>query len=287
MSDTPPDAVVPDFGPGALDRAIELVHFLRKHCPWDAKQTPHTLIPHLLEEAHEVVDAIRSGDSPALEGELGDLLLNLAFQIAIAEEGTRMDRHSVAQHLQDKMVRRHPHLFGLGEKQDWETLKAREREQSSPSQPAADPDGTSAADPDGTSAADPDGTSALDGLAKGMDPLLTAHRLQDRASGVGFDWNDVSGAWDKAAEELEEVKEALAGGDAEHITEELGDLLFAVVNVVRLAGHHSDPILDQANRKFAGRFKAVESLARQRGLVLGEASLDELDILWEAVKARQ
>jgi nucleoside triphosphate diphosphatase len=259
MPEKPSAPTIPDFGPGALDRAVELVHFLREHCPWDAKQTPQTLIPHLLEEAHEVVDAIRSEDTPALEGELGDLLLNLAFQIAIAEEGGEMDRHSVAQHLQDKMVRRHPHLFGLGEKQDWETLKAKERASTA---------------------------SALEGLAEGLDPLLLSHRLQDRAAGVGFDWNDVSGALEKTEEELGEVREALDGGDADHIEEELGDLLFAVVNVVRLAGHHSDPILDRANRKFGRRFKAVEALARERGLVLGEASLEELDVLWEEVKRR-
>jgi len=272
MSKNPHEAIVPDFGPGALDRAIELVHFLRAHCPWDAKQTPDTLIPHLLEEAHEVVDAIRSEDSPALEGELGDLLLNLAFQIAIAEEGDEMDRHSVAKHLQDKMVRRHPHLFGLGEKQDWETLKARERVQAAEVELS-----------DGESI-EPATTSVLDGLATGLDPLLFAHRLQDRAAGVGFDWSDVSGAWDKAAEELGEVREALDGGDSEEIAEELGDLLFAVVNVVRLAGHHSDPILNRANRKFEGRFRSVEALAKERGLVLGEASLEELDVLWEEVK---
>jgi nucleoside triphosphate diphosphatase len=269
MRDTPPDATIPDFGPGALDRAIELVHFLRKHCPWDKKQTPHTLIPHLLEEAHEVVDAIRSGDSRALEGELGDLLLNLAFQIAIAEEGDEMDRHSVAQHLQDKMVRRHPHIFGRGQERDWETLKAEERAAATLEAPSDAPD-----------------ASVLDGLAEGLDPLMLAHRLQDRAAGVGFDWNDVSGAWEKAEEELAEVKEALGGGDADHVAEELGDLLFAVVNVVRLSGHHSDPILDRANRKFADRFKAVEEMARKRGLVLGTASLEEMDALWEEVKRR-
>ena len=250
----------PDLGPGALDRAVEMVHYLRKHCPWDAKQTPHTLIPHLLEETHEVVDAIRSGNPGALEGELGDLLLNLAFQIAIGEERKQLDRTSVSKHLEDKMVRRHPHLFGDGEKQDWETLKHGEREA---------------------------GTSVLSGLAEGLGPLLRAHRLQDRAAGVGFDWADVSGAWEKAREELDEVKDALDRGDPEHITEELGDMLFAVVNVVRLAGRHSDPVLDESNRKFERRFRGVEALASERGLVLGEASLEELDKLWDEVKAEE
>jgi len=257
MSDDSPTPLVPDFGPGALDRAVELVHYLREHCPWDARQTPETLIPHLLEEAYEVVDAIRTGDADALAGELGDLLLNLAFQIAIAEEGDGPDRHAVARHLEEKMIRRHPHLFGLGEKEDWEVMKAKERAE---------------------------GESVLEGLAKGLDPLLRAHRIQDRVAGVGFDWNDARGAWDKAREELDEVGAALDAEDPEHLTEELGDLLFAVVNVVRLTGRHSDPVLDQANTKFERRFRALEALAEERGVTLGQASLEELDALWDEVK---
>lgn len=268
MPDTPPTPTIPDFGPGALDRAIELVHYLRRHCPWDAQQTPHSLIPHLLQETHEVVDAIRDGDPTAQEEELGDLLFNLAFQIAIAEEGDDMDRHSVVRHLQDKMVRRHPHLFGLGEERSWEELKAQERAKAP------------------STRAHPEGTSALNGIPTGLDPLLRAHRLQHLAAGVGFDWSDVSGAWDKVEEELHEVKEALHGDDAEHLAEELGDLMFAVVNVVRLAQQHPDPILDHANRKFERRFRAMEELALERNVVLGEASLEKLEVLWEEVKRR-
>jgi nucleoside triphosphate diphosphatase len=258
MNPTSSVPTIPDFGDGALDRAVELVHYLRQHCPWDAKQTPKSLIPHLLEEAHEVVDAIRSENQDVLEGELGDLLLNLAFQVAIGEESGAFDRTSVSQHLEDKMVRRHPHLFGLGEERDWEVLKAAERDERD---------------------------SVLAGLAKGLDPLLRAHRIQDRVAAVGFDWNDVGGAWQKAEEELHEVRRALGSGDADHLAEELGDLLFAVVNVVRLAGYHSDTVLDEANRKFSRRFWAVEEAARERGLVLGEATLEELDAIWDEVKA--
>lgn len=259
---TPPDPVPgADHArttPGTLDRALALVRFLRANCPWDAAQTPRSLVPHLIEEAHEVVDAIHGDDARALEGELGDLLLNLAFQVVLGEEAGTFDGDSVTRALEGKMARRHPHLYGLGEKQDWERLKARER--------------------------DDDG-GVLDGLASGLDPLTRAHRIQDRVAGVGFDWDDHRGAWDKVSEELEEVREALDGGAPDAVEEELGDLLFAVVNLVRLAGTHPVGALDRANRKFHRRFAALEALARERGVVLGEASLSELDALWDAVKA--
>jgi MazG family protein len=245
---------------GALDRALALVAFLRRHCPWDAAQTAETLIPHLLEESHEVVDAIRSEDRGALEGELGDLLLNLAFQIVVGEEAEAFSRESVARRLEEKMQRRHPHLFGLGPREDWESLKAREREE---------------------------GSRVLDGLARGLDPLFKAHRIQERVSGVGFDWDDTRGAWDKVAEELEEVRVALEEGAEEAVEEELGDLLFAVVNLVRLAGVHSATVLDRANRKFQDRFEALEDLARERGILLSDASLEVLDGLWDELKARR
>ena len=137
------------------------------------------------------------------------------------------------------MKRRHPHLFGLGEKEDWEEMKVRERGE---------------------------GTRVLHGLAKGLDPLLKAHRIQDRVSGVGFDWSDAGGAWEKVAEELEEVRDALEEEDQEAVEEELGDLLFAAVNLTRLAGAHPDTVLDRANRKFQARFEALEDLARRRGI---------------------
>jgi len=245
---------------GVLDRSLALVSFLRRHCPWDAAQTAETLIPHLLEETHEVVDAIRDRDPGALEGELGDLLLNLAFQIVVAEEGGAFSRESVTRRLEDKMKRRHPHLFGLGEREAWEALKARERGEEG---------------------------RVLEGLARGLDPLFKAHRIQERVSGVGFDWDDTRGAWDKVSEELEEVRVALEEGVEEAVEEELGDLLFAVVNLVRLAGVHSATVLDRANRKFQARFEALEDLARERGIGLTEASLEVLDGLWEELKARK
>jgi len=241
---------------GTLDRGLALVRLLREHCPWDAAQTPRSLLPHLLEETHEVTEAVREGDDDALEGELGDLLLNLAFQVVLAEERNAFDARDVAGRMEEKMKRRHPHLFGLGEAEEWEALKARERGDA----------------------------GVLDGLAGGLDPLLRAHRIQERVSGVGFDWSEPGGAWDKVSEELEEVREALEEGSEDALAEELGDLLFAVVNLTRLAGAHSTTALDAANRKFRRRFERLEALAEERGVVLGEASLEELDALWEELK---
>lgn len=253
---------------GELDRALALVRFLRRHCPWDAAQTPESLMPHLLEESHEVVDAVRSDDAERLEGELGDLLLNLAFQVVLAEEEGDFDAASVARRLEEKMKRRHPHLFGLGEREDWERLKARER----------------------------GSDGALAELAEGLDPLLRAHRIQDRVSGVGFDWSEPMGAWRKVAEELDEVRTELErvradGTEAEpedperaDLDEELGDLLFAVVNLIRLSGAHSLTALEAANRKFTHRFQRLESLAAEREIDLASASLETLDSLWDELK---
>jgi MazG family protein len=245
-----------------------MVHFLRRHCPWDARQTPESLIPHLVEETHEVVDAIQGNAPRELEGELGDLLLNLAFQLAIGEESGHFDRESVTTRLEEKMRRRHPHLFGLGEQESWEAIKARERAEGGELAPDGEP-------------------GILSGLASGLDPLMKAHRIQEKVSGVGFDWDSALGAWKKVAEEVEEVREVLDGSDPEHLEEELGDLLFAVVNLTRLAGAHPTTALDRANRKFRRRFEALEELARIRGIVLHEAGLEALDLIWDEVKTRE
>lgn len=250
-----------------FDRSLELVRFLRANCEWDAAQTPHTLLPYLLEEAHEVADAVTAGAESELAGELGDLLLNVAFQVVLAEERGAFDAENVVATLESKMRRRHPHLYGAGPKQDWESLKARERE-------------TEGADT-GT------GRSVLHGIATGLEPLSRAQRLQERVATVGFDWPSAQGAFEKVAEEVEEVREALAAEPSPALEEELGDLLFAVVNLVRLSGGHAMRALQRANAKFADRFEALETLARERGVVLGSATLEELDALWDEIKDRE
>lgn len=271
MTDRKPDLPSPVPGadhaettPGSLDRALALVRFLRANCPWDAAQTARTLVPHLLEEAHEVADAVHGGDARALEGELGDLLLNLAFQVVVAEEAGTLTADSVTRGLEDKMRRRHPHLYGLGPREEWEVLKAREQ---------AGVDGA--------------GDGLLEGLPATLDGLARAYRMQDRAAGVGFDWESWEGAAAKVDEELEEVREAVRHEDGEAVEEEVGDLLFAVVNLARLAGAHPVSALDRANRKFRKRFQALERLAGDRGLAMEAATLEELDALWDEVKAEE
>jgi MazG family protein len=255
----------PDLGPGKIDRALALVRFLRVECSWDREQTTESLVPHLLEEAHEVVDAIREDNNESLEGELGDLLLNLTFQIVLGEERDAFSADSVMDRLERKMWARHPQLFGDGEKEDWEVLKARERREKFG--PAA--------------------TSVLAGIPTGLDPLHKAHRIQDRVSGVGFDWDDATGALRKVREEVEEVTEALTYEDFPRLEEELGDLLFAVVNLVRLAGSHSATALEQANRKFTRRFERLEVMAGEMGISIPDATLEVLDNIWDEVKIEE
>lgn len=249
---------------GTLDRALATVRFLRERCPWDAAQTPATLVPYLIEEAHEVADAIARASDDDLAAELGDLLLNIAFQIVLAEERQAFDAGTVVDRMESKMRRRHPHLYGDGPAEPGEALKAKER-----------------------AAAAGEDVSLLHGLARGLDPLSRAQRIQDRVSAVGFDWADAHGAFDKVAEELEEVREALAAEPSPALEEELGDLLFAVVNLTRLAGGHAMRALQRANAKFTGRFEALERIARERGLRLDEQSLEQLDAIWEEVKRRE
>lgn len=245
-----------------LDRATDLVRFLRAHCPWDAAQTPGSLVPYLLEETHEVAHAIATGDEDGLADELGDLLLNVAFQLVLAGERGAFTDDDVVRRLEAKMRRRHPHLYGDGPAQPWETLKARERATNEPD------------------------ASLLDGIAPGLDPLSRAQRMQDRASGVGFDWKEPRGAYFKLQEEIDEVGAHIEPPiDVNAIEEELGDLLFSAVNVIRLTGGHALNALQRANAKFERRFRALEILARERSIDLPGASLEELDRLWEEVKS--
>lgn len=235
------------------------MRYLRAACPWDAEQTAESLIPHLLEETHEVVDAVRSGDAHALEGELGDLLLNLAFQIVVAEEEGRLDAGGVYGRLEEKMVARHPQLFGGGASKSWAELKAEERGEDE---------------------------GILDSLSTGLDPLTRAHRMQEKAAGVGFDWPDREGPTAKVNEELAEVLAEVESGSPDRVADEVGDLLFAAVNLARHVGAHPTNALARANQKFEARFKRLEELARQRGVEMSQASLGELDALWDEVKRK-
>ncbi|HSK19017.1 MAG TPA: nucleoside triphosphate pyrophosphohydrolase [Longimicrobiales bacterium] len=258
--EVPPDSSDGPVSAPSLDRALELVRFLRANCDWDAAQTPHSLLPYLLEEAHETADAVAAGDEAALTSELGDLLLNVAFQIVLAEEREAFSADDVVVTLESKMRRRHPHIYGDGPRVDWETLKAEERGQLAGEE------------------------SLLHGIAGGMEPLSRAQRIQERVATVGFDWPDAGGALAKVHEEVEEVSALLDRPGSDEVEEEIGDLLFAVVNLARLSGVHSMRALVRANAKFSARFAALEELARVRGVQLGVATLEELDVLWDEVK---
>ena len=258
----------------ALGRSLALVRFLRMGCPWDAKQTPSTLRPYLLEEAHEVAEAIRGEDDEALAAVLGDRLLNVAFQVVLAEERDAFGPEDVGAGLEKKMRDRHPQLYGeADEAPDWEELKAQLR-------------AASATDPG--RAADP-----FDGVPTGLEPLSRSLRLQDRAAARNFDWPDVNGALEKLHEEVGELERELsllsAAGTADaaledRLEDEIGDLLFAAVNVARLAGIHPSTALERAAGKFSDRFRSLLTLAAERGIDPDDSDLETLDLLWEEVK---
>lgn len=252
----------------ALGRSLALVRFLRDLCPWDAKQTPKSLLPYLLEEAHEVADVVRRGDDEELPGELGDLLLNVAFQIVLAEEREAFGAEAVVTALETKMRDRHPHVYGdADEAPDWEGMKAKRR--------STETDGC----------ADP-----FTGIPASIEPLSRAIRIQERAAGVGFDWPDVTGAFEKLREEMRELEPLLAADTATgkpdvRLAEEAGDVLFSAVNVCRLAGLHPLTVLQDATDKFSDRFRKLAIRADAEGISIDQANLETLDRLWEAVKA--
>jgi MazG family protein len=258
----------------ALGRAMAMVRDLRVRCAWDRAQTRETLRPYLVEEVLELDHALGEGDARLIRGELSDLLLHLAFQLVLAEESGEFSRDEIAGELEIKMRRRHPHLFDLGEPEPWETIKRRERR-----------------------------GRVLDGIVPTLPSLLMACRLQERAASVGFDWPDVTGPLRKIREELAEVEAELqsvqraelprepdpnssAPASTDALSGEIGDLLFAVVNLARKAGVQPGFALDRANRKFRSRFEEVERLAAERGIDLSTAGLELLDGLWDEVKAR-
>jgi MazG family protein len=252
---------------GGLGEALALMRDLRKRCEWDAAQTHESLRPYLIEEAYEVDDAIRGGNDALLREELGDLLLQVLFHSVVAEERGAFDLRDVARSFVAKMKARHPHLYGEGARIPWEQLKAKKRD------------------------------SIVDGLPADLPALHRAFRLQDRAAGVGFDWPDARGPLEKVAEELDEVRHEVDAApqrdttpapvyDAAHdaLESELGDLLFAMVNLCRKLGVHPALALDKANVKFGRRFRAIERLAAEREIDVHSAGLEVLDRLWDEVK---
>ena len=269
----------------ALGRAIPLVRDLRNRCPWDGAQTAETLRPYLVEEALELDHALGQGDPATVRDELGDVLLHLAFQIVLAEDAGQFGPEDVVGALERKMWRRHPHLFP--------TARPPHGIAASP-QPRTPPNGTTAPDHanwERTKVAErgADGPGVLEGLPPNLPALIMAYRLQERAAGVGFDWPDAAGPADKVREELAEVEQETRAGegvDRARLEQEIGDLLFAVVNLSRKLGCDARAALERANARFRARFRHVERLAAERGVRIGEAGLEELDALWTEAKTR-
>ena len=242
-------------------------------CPWDREQTHTSLRNHLLEEAYEVYDALEGGASPELAGELGDLLLQIVLHAQLAAEEGVFDMTDVWAAIASKIVRRHPHVFGESEartaadvNRQWERIKAQER--------AVAADETGAPEPD----------SALDGISRSLPALAASQEMQERAAHIGYDWPSIDGVLDKVREEVGELVEA---PDAAARAEELGDLLFVLVNVGRKTGIEVEGALRSANEKFRRRFRHVERSAAAQGVALRDLSFEELDALWDAAKAHE
>ncbi len=251
----------------SIEKLAEIMAKLRTPvtgCPWDLEQKFSTIVPYTIEEAYEVADAIERDDMAALKDELGDLLLQVVFHSRMAEEAGLFNLQDVINGISEKMIRRHPHVFGNVAADDaeavvnnWEAIKAAERQSKSPD------------------------TSALADIANALPALLRAQKLQKRASHTGFDWNNVEGAIEKLDEEINELRAAETG---EHKAEEAGDLLFAAVNVCRLSGVDAETALKAANRKFERRFRAMEATAGNEFLDL---DLDAKEALWRKVKEEE
>ena len=228
-----------------MDDALALMRDLRARCEWDRAQTHSSLRPYLIEEAHEVDDAIAQGDDATLRAELGDLFLQVLFHAVVAEERGAFTMQDVAGALVEKMHARHPHLYGDGIKRSWESMKAEKARRS----------------------------TLEDGLPSGLPSLHRAHRLQDRAAGVGFDWPNALGPLEKVREEIEELAAHVSPegtvADQDAFEAELGDLLFAVVNLARKTGVHGALALDRTNAKFVRRYAAMEALAAADGVEFG------------------
>ena len=262
-----------------IDRLLQVMARLRepeRGCPWDLEQTFATIAPYTIEEAYEVADAIEHDDLAALRDELGDLLLQVVFHAQMAHELDMFDFDEVATAIADKMVRRHPHVFGedatdsvSGVRVLWEEQKAAER---------------------AAKAVEGARPSTLDGVAKGLPALLRAAKLQKRAARVGFDWAKTTDILDKIEEEIGELRAELAVGDQvgrARVEDELGDLLFAIVNLARRLDLDPEAALRSTNGKFERRFRSIESRLAESGRTPEQSSLEEMDALWDEAKAAE
>jgi len=256
-----------------MEKLLEIMARLRDPefgCPWDRQQTFASIAPYTIEEAYEVADAIQRGDMEELREELGDLLFQVVFYARMANEAGHFEFKDVVEAISSKMLRRHPHVFagaktGNAEelRREWERHKAEERS----SKLRGDPQ------------------SLMDGVAQALPALTRAGKLQKRAAKAGFDWPHISGVFEKVREELDEVSSELqAGLGSNRVREEIGDLLFSCVNLARHAGVEAESALRECNERFEHRFRSMEEMLANQGTTAEEASLEEMDDLWERVK---
>ena len=244
-----------------FDRLVKVMEELREKCPWDKKQTHESLKKYLLEETYEVMDAIDSGDPQKLKEELGDLLLQPLFHSQIAKERGEFDIYDVIRFLTDKLIERHPHVFGNADAEEvlknWDKNKIESRE------------------------------TIFEGIPKHMPALLRSQKLQDRASKVGFDFENIDQVFGKLMEEIEELKDAINKGDSKNMEHEIGDILTAVVELARFLGVNAEIALQKANDRFIRRFSYIEKKAKEKGLNLEDMSLEEMDRLWMEAKSNE
>ncbi len=248
----------------SLTNFNDVLRRIRKECPWDKKQTWDTLRPLTIEEVFELAQAIEEHDIKDVRKELGDVLLHIAFYSLIAEENGYFDLHDVLNSLSEKLIYRHPHIFGNDKAtsaeevlKKWEQLKLREK--------------------DGNK-------GVLSGVPRALPALIKAYRIQGKARGVGFDWKEPSEAWDKVKEEAAEFKAEVMRDDKDKMEAEMGDLLFSVVNIARLYGINPENALERTNRKFIKRFNHIEDGARAQGKKVDELNIEEMEALWQEAK---
>lgn len=266
----PPEVREPRDAPEKFRAFVELVRILRVECPWDRKQTHATLMPLLLEEVYETIDAAEEGNAAELAKELGDILLHVVMNAVIAEESGAFSLDEIIEREFSKLVTRHPHVFGdaFGDteqaltpddvKRSWEKIKMKEGR-----------------------------SSVVEGVPKGLPALLRAARIQEKVAAVGFDWDDADGALEKVAEEFAELRQARRDNEKALIEEEFGDALFALVNASRFLGVNAEQALQNANNKFMRRFKRIEALAVGRGSTIDAMTLAEMDALWNEAKREE
>lgn len=248
----------------AFLRFLEVLDTLRQKCPWDAKQTNESLRANTIEEVYELTDAILDNDSNNIKKELGDVLLHIGFYSKIADEKGQFDIADVCNTLTDKLIFRHPHIYGNASadspeevSKNWEQIKLKEKGGNK---------------------------TVLSGVPKSLPSLIKANRIQEKAANVGFDWEKPDQVWDKVKEETEEVEIEIKSGNKEKLEEEFGDLLFAVVNAARLYGVNPENALEKTNRKFIRRFGYLEAKAKDMGKSLKEMTLSEMDEIWNEAK---